>query len=102
MLKVVQVIQGCCWLSLMEEAIAKLPILEILPMLLAHLSVLILRPNPTHNPPMLPLITIIYAIEVVWFLNNETDTMMFEKEGEGKRKNVVVVVSGFEWNKKNF
>jgi len=55
MLKVVQVIEGCCWFSLMEEASAKPPNLEILPMLLAHLSVLILRPNPTHQCCSLPL-----------------------------------------------
>jgi hypothetical protein len=41
---VVQVIQGCGGLSF-EEAIAKLPILDILPILLTHLPVLILRSN---------------------------------------------------------
>lgn len=46
MLKVVQVMQGCCCFSVMEEEIAKLPILEILPILFAHLPVLILHQNP--------------------------------------------------------
>jgi hypothetical protein len=41
---VVQVIQGCGGLSF-EEEIAKLPILDILPILLTHLPVLILRSN---------------------------------------------------------
>lgn len=50
MLKVVQVMQGCGGLvSFKEEAIAKLPILEILPMLFAHLPVLILRIKPTND-----------------------------------------------------
>jgi len=42
--------QGCGGLvSFKEEAIAKLPILEILPMLFAHLPVLILRSKPTND-----------------------------------------------------
>ena len=66
MLKVVQVMQGCCWFSFMEEAIAKLPILEILPILFAnaHLSLLILRPDP----PMLPLFMHTITTIIVYYL----------------------------------
>lgn len=49
-LKVVQVMQGCGrLLSFKEEAMAKLPILDILPILFAHLPVLILRLNPARK-----------------------------------------------------